>query len=537
MEGPHLGIQLDGTFYFEAAGRHQLKGGAQFDRIGMDALYGMTGNGISFYWGQAFSGQRGAFGYYQLASNNVLPNLGSITQGEATVNNLGFFLQDAWTIGGRLTLHLGLRTENEHVPSLLDDPRAPDTAMHFGFGDKLAPRVGFAWDATGDGKTKVYGSWGVFYDVTKLQLTFGFGGTKSVGYWYTLDSGDISAIVDNAACPPACPGRLILGPIDFVVPTNDPDDNRIDPGVEQMRMQEAVVGVEREIAPNLSVSARYVHKQLDQALEDIGTIDAGQNELYTVGNPGYGWAATFYPQGGTDPIPVPKAKRDYDAVELALNRRLSDHWSARASYTWSRLWGNYSGLAQSDEDGRVSPNVGRNFDYPMMSFDENGEPVYGVLATDQPHQFKAQVLFDFAFGTSVGLNWFGASGIPRTREAAFIPGNQFPVMYLGRDSDGRLPFFSQLDVYAQQEFRLGSKTRLTLSANVINLLNQGTATNYFQTELFTGQAVKVAETDFYNGIDTQALIAQQKLVRDARFLMDSGYQAPRSIRLGVKLGF
>lgn len=79
--------------------------------------------------------------------------------------------------------------------------------------------------------------------------------------------------------------------------------------------------------------------------------------------------------------------------------------------------------------------------------------------------------------------------------------------------------------------------RLTLSANVINLLNQGAATNYYQTELFTGQAVKVAETDFYQGIDTQALIAQQRLARDARFLMDSGFQAPRSIRLGVKLGF
>jgi hypothetical protein len=39
------------------------------------------------------------------------------------------------------------------------------------------------------------------------------------------------------------------------------------------------------------------------------------------------------------------------------------------------------------------------------------------------------------------------------------------------------------------------------------------------------------------GIDTQALIAEQRRARDARFLMDSGYQAPRTIRLGLKLGF
>ena len=46
------------------------------------------------------------------------------------------------------------------------------------------------------------------------------------------------------------------------------------------------------------------------------------------------------------------------------------------------------------------------------------------------------------------------------------------------------------------------------------------------------------EAQFYaTGVDTQALIAEQGLVRDARFLMDSGYQAPRTIRVGVKVGF
>jgi hypothetical protein len=79
---------------------------------------------------------------------------------------------------------------------------------------------------------------------------------------------------------------------------------------------------------------------------------------------------------------------------------------------------------------------------------------------------------------------------------------------------------------------------VTLSANVINLLNQGTATNYFPHELYWGQAITVDEVEFYTrGVDTQALIAQQELVRDARFLLASGFQTPRSIRLGVKVGF
>jgi hypothetical protein len=330
-----------------------------------------------------------------------------------------------------------------------------------------------------------------------------------------------------------------VGPLNLGSAVNDPSDNRIDPGLGQMRLQEAVLGVERQLGPSLSVSARYVHKQLDRALEDVGTLDAGQNPLYTMGNPGFGQAASFYPAGGTSPLPFPKAKRDYDAVELAVDKRLSSHWSGRASYTWSRLHGNYSGLVDSNwgADGILSPNVTPTFDYPLTLFDERGEPVYGVLATDRTHQLKIQLLFDFRFGTSVGASWFGASGIPRTRWAAY---GVWPwlVPYQGRNSDGRLPFLSQLDVYVQHQIRLGTRAHLTVSANVANLLNQGTVTNYFPNELYAGQGITVDEVEFYaRGVDTQALIAQQGLVRDARFLLASGFQAPRSIRLGVKVGF
>jgi hypothetical protein len=537
--GPHLSLQLDGTLFVSAAGEHQLKAGVQLDRVGTETLAGHTGNSIRVFWGQSFAGQRGPFGYYSILSNRLQPNRGELIFGDRSVTNLGFFVQDSWRVGRRLTLNLGLRTENEHVPSFAQDPSVPDTAIHFGFGDKLAPRLGFAWDATGDGRTKLYGSWGVFYDVTKLLLPlFEFGGLHGNRRWYTLDTGDIGTIVDNPACPPECPGRLLQGPDEFGELLNDPDDNRIDPGLDQMRMQEAAVGVERELRHNLSLSARYVRKWLDRAVEDIGTLDENSDTQYWLGNPGFGRAASFYPRGGAAALPFPRAERTYDAVELGLERRLAGHWSARLSYTWSRLHGNYSGLAHSDLDGALAPNWGRVFDYPLMAFDERGQPVYGRLATDRPHQIKAHALLDLAFGTSVGLRWFGASGLPRTRQAAFIPGENYPVFYQGRVSDGRLPFVSQVDLYLQQQVRLGDRLRLTLSANVINLLDQDAATNYYPSELFQGQALVVDETQFYStGVDTQALIEEQRLARDARFLMDSGYQAPRTIRLGLKLGF
>jgi len=160
----------------------------------------------------------------------------------------------------------------------------------------------------------------------------------------------------------------------------------------------------------------------------------------------------------------------------------------------------------------------------MMAFDERGEPVYGVLATDRPHQLKANLVLDTGHGASVGARWFRASGTPRTREAAFISLDQVPVMYRGRSSDGRLPFVTQLDVYVQQQIALGERARITVSLNAINVLNQKTATNYFPTELFPGQANAVDEGALYQGVDTQALIREQRLVRDARF-QDDGPRA------------
>src|SRR5262249_46753872 len=151
----------------------------------------------------------------------------------------------------------------------------------------------------------------------------------------------------------------------------------------------------------LLVSARYVHKQVDRAIEDIGTLDADSNEIYTVGNPGFGRAAIFFPDvPSPTSVPLPKAVRDYDAVEVAVRRPVVNSWGFGLSYIWSRLFGNYSGLSQSDENGRVAPNLGRLYDYPLIMFNEGGQPVYGRLATDRPHQLKGSVLYSTTFGLS-----------------------------------------------------------------------------------------------------------------------------------------
>ncbi len=222
-----------------------------------------------------------------------------------------------------------------------------------------------------------------------------------------------------------------------------------------MRLQEATLGIDHELNAQLAVGVHYVHKQIDTAIEDTGSLDASGNEIYVIANPGEGLTALAF----TDPaVRLPKPKRDYDSVEFFLDKRFADNWSLRTSYLWSRLYGNYSGLSQSDEQGRTSPNVGRLFDYPAMMFDQHGQPVFGPLATDRPHQFKAQFIYQFNFGTAVGLNEFVASGTPVSREIGILPTSNFPVNYLGRGSDGRTDVFSQTDLFAAARAEAGRRT-------------------------------------------------------------------------------
>ena len=129
-------------------GQHALKAGGRFERIGNDRLAGQVEPTITFFWDQTYASStgvesRGPYGYYQV-TNNVL------STGDIHSDNWGFFLQDAWSPTARLTINAGVRMESERIPFYT--PGQESDGIEFGFGDKIAPRIGFAWDIKGDGK-------------------------------------------------------------------------------------------------------------------------------------------------------------------------------------------------------------------------------------------------------------------------------------------------------------------------------------------------------------------------------------------------
>src|SRR4029077_2181366 len=251
-----------------------------------------------------------------------------------------------------------IRIEEENVPSFSKG----NPGIKFGWGSKPAPRLGFAFDPTGSGKSKIFASYGWFYDRFKYELPRGsFGGDFYRRDYFELFPGDTwnsitkSQILGSASdvLGGTCPDTGFRGAgarsrcqFDFRIPSNLVggdlfDSGNVDPNLKAARQSEFTVGAERELGRGYLFKGRYTHKNVDRAIEDIGIPTAAGSEAYIIGNPGYGLAASTAKQLG---FPAAKAIRRYDAMELQLDRRFANHFYFNANYTYSRLFGNYSGL-------------------------------------------------------------------------------------------------------------------------------------------------------------------------------------------------
>jgi len=519
-------FNADVTRYANWRGQHTIKGGFQVERIVDDTLSGEQAATVQLFWDQSYAlndGRRirGTYGYYNVVR--------FVTIGDIESNNVGLFAQDSWTLNRKLTLNLGLRSEKEDVPSYRPD----NPGVHFTFGDKIAPRVGFAYDVHGDSQWKVYGSWGVFYDLMKLTVgRVMFGGDIWMNNYYTLDTFNWPSISCGDGAPGSgCPGTFITQ-FDFRPVANNPTHDLVDPDLKPARSQELTFGIDHELTKTMSVGMRYAHKWVDYAIEAVCNFTPSGEEDCGVNNPGFGSELGTYPLGRNNP-PQPAAVRDYDGIEFRLRKRLANRWSADVSYLFSNLRGNWSGIASSDEAvGSLQPNSGRSFNLLYYAYDTRGNVTVGPQGTDRPHQFKLQGTYDLPWGTLVGVNAIVESGIPRStvmtqKNIAFFP--------YGRGDLGRTPTYSQVDLLVQQEVRLPRNLRMTVGLNAINLFDKNTITRY-NTTPYRDQ-FNVSDATFFGGFDPAAVAAASNFRRDARLGMASEYQDFRVIRLQAKFSF
>lgn len=571
-------------------GSHEFKGGYQYSKIFNDVETGYTGTGILRLCYGRFAGGS-CLGYptgpLSFSTANAplgigqLLRFGALGAASNTANTL--YVQDKWQPFNRLTLNLGVRAEQESLPAF----NGFATNLKFGFGEKIAPRLGAAYALTGDGKTKISAFYGWFYDRLKFELPRGsFGGNTflvdtfiinpaSPQYTsYTLQNiTTISGSRPGGICPvPNAPIGTSVCQLDFRVPSNIPglsdtfgpdvpdDAGTVDPDLKPFRQTEITVEFQREVMRASVFSARYIYRNVDDAIEDAGFLTNNFSEFYDIANPCKGMHARHIQQLGYDRCV--EAKRTYKALQLELDSRFIKNFAINASYTLSRLEGTYSGLANPDEAtggvGRNSPGVNRYFDQPFVGFNAAGGEDYGLLPLDRTHVFKAAGTYSFDWmgsqTNSSDLTLFTTiqSGTPQT---TFIHGFVGIVIPLGERGDlGRTETFTQTDLNFTHRYRFGRDNRFAVAfdLNVLNLFNEanvlGLDTNIDGLNWdFEFDSVADNFIDAVNILTSQGVISQINSTQGTAatnpshfnpgYKLPNLFQGPRNVRFGFRFIF
>lgn len=586
----------DISFGFTGGGRHELKGGYAHQSIFNDLSkndttrvylqYGVPINN-NFNWSHLATPSGPVCDLDPTTRTPIIVagcvlGHGSLyrysERGQGENLNQAFYIQDKWQPHRRLTLNIGVRIEKEALPSF----NGYDAPFSFGWGDKIAPRIGGAFDVFGDGKTKIFGSFGDFYDRLKFKMAQGsFGGNfYRVDFFEILPTsgqfrtaftvptilGNFPDTIGGACAPTGFIGSGISRcQNDYRVPSNVPGVDievagGIDTDLKPYKQREFTGGIEHELSRNYVIKGRFTNKRLLETVEDAGAISATGSEVYITGNPGRGLHAEFLRAFGyTEPFA--HARRDYNAVEVQLDRRFANNYYFNASYTYSRLRGNYSGLSNSDEAGRSDPGVNRSFDLPLIGFTAAGGEDYGALATDRPHVFNVYGGYILPWKGGSNETEFSAfqtfqSGTPQSTLVNFI----VPIFLDKRGDMGRTPMFSQTDFRAAHRYKFGRDNRYGVEAyvNIVNLWNQDTVTGLYTTlsnkamySFSSAYGYGCASGDYpclINKFNSGALSSQINAnlnttptvslnAKDARYGMDSSFQAPRYVTFGFKFTF
>jgi hypothetical protein len=538
---------LDLTYYLTLAGEHAWKAGFQYIRLAEDVAQSPLSPLVNIYWDQPYYRAdglkiQGTYGYYTTRGDFVSPYGSNFN---VASNNWAVYLQDSWTIGQRLTVNLGVRTESEYIPSLAGGDQASIKPIQFGFGKKLAPRLGAVYDVFGDSSLKIFGSFGIYYDVMKLYMAEGaYGGFKWQTSYYELNDPDWTKIASKGDITDKAD---IIAGNKYISSRNERtvSFDTTDPNLKPVSQAEYSFGAEKKINEELSFSARFVYKHLIRTIEDVGVLlpnpSGGFDEQYYVANPGEGWTLPISQGGRFDNSfwISPKAKREYLALNLALEKRFANNWQGGINYTWSQMKGNYGGLSSSDENGRNSPNVERYWDLYFERYDIHGNPLDNILPSDRTHYFKAYGSYAFPFGLTVGVVGYGRSGLPLTTTLSFNDMVIYPDNYF--DTGRRTPFLFTADLYLEYNLRIAKKFTINLNATLTNFTNTSTINSYNQTVNYTmlrlTDDVLLAQKTNY--VPWQTLLPQYSPVgtNNPLYNLWNGKNGPMSWRMGARVSF
>ncbi len=390
-------------------GKHALKTGVFIERFQWNtAAFNRIGGDYSFASLSDFLQAK--------VKSVVVPFPGADPHRSIRATLFAGYFQDDWRIRRRLTLNLGLRYELTTVPtekfgqsSFLLSPSDTALQIHTPFAGNhknFAPRVGFAWDVRGDGKTSVRGGFGMYYDQILLnQFLNLFDRNPNPD----LKSGWLTVTLPQVG-PPAVPAP-------FPNPLSAAQNagagfslqNVVFGNFKTPYLYQYSLEVQRQIAKNLVASVAYVGSRGKHLIERIDG-----NTPVPIVLPG-GVPCNAGAVSATNPIlpagtlctPKTATRRNskwadlqtrslnglswYDSMQVSVLRRFSSGLQVQVAYTWSKSLDTSSGLFSEEAD-----NAATGVEIP-----DNIRNEKGLSNFDVRHNAVINVLYELPFGKSL----------------------------------------------------------------------------------------------------------------------------------------
>lgn len=414
------------------------------------------------------------------------------------------WLNDTFKATDRLTLNFGVRVEHYQdewpdqsmkpngIPALAGwtDPRytsfvAPRDvkATTVASTTTLAPKVGFAYDLTGDNRTVVKG----FIGQSRWNSADTLADQENPVGLAQLRYAFVSCAAGQTTGCDLNGDRLVSSPAElgaFQSTQGGGGFVRVDRDLVRPTSNEISLNLEREVATGLSARASWVYKNMRNVWGEIDVVRAaGYTVPFTINDPGLDRVVgsaddkqfqTLALAAGTGTERVytnsEDNKADFHTAEFALNRRFADKWMLLTSfgYTWSTM--------------RHGAGGARSFVYrPFDSlFGDNGRE------TDTLWNYKVVGRYVMPYEIGFSGSWKVQSGFNYARTISVtMPVEGARTIRVEPIDSNRYPSVAILDLRLDKTFEMGKFGRVTPMLDVFNITNSGVPTTVRTTNTAT----------------------------------------------------